>query len=261
MAGLLENKVAIVTGGSMGIGRATAEAMAREGARVVVAARGEKAGKETVAAIRKAGGEATFVRCDVSKPDQVEALIERAVKTYGRLDCACNNAGFEGERKLIHEVAETDWDAVMDINLTGAWLCVKYEILAMLKTGDPSTGLRARGSIVNVSSANCLIGTPTFTPYTASKHGVLGLTKAAALEYAKEGIRVNAVCPGGVATPMFDRLYGVETPKRQQVRQGHPLGREARPDEVARAIVWLCSDKASYINGATLSIDSGLTIQ
>jgi NAD(P)-dependent dehydrogenase (short-subunit alcohol dehydrogenase family) len=227
--------------------------MAREGAKVVVAARGEKAGRETVAAIRKTGGEAMFVRSDVSKPDQVMALVEGTVRTYGRLDCACNNAGFEGERKLIHEVSEADWDAVMNINLTGAWLCVKYEILAMLKTGG--------GSIVNVSSANGLIGTPTFTPYTASKHGLLGLTKAAALEYVKEGIRVNAVCPGGVATPMFDRLYGVETQKRQQVRQGHPLGREARPDEVARAILWLCSDKASYINGASLSIDSGLTIQ
>jgi len=253
VTGLLQNKVAIVTGGSMGIGRATAEAMAREGAKVVVAARGEKAGNQTVAAIRKAGGEATFVRCDVSQPDQVAALVDRAVKAYGRLDCACNNAGFEGERRLIHEVSEADWDTVMAVNLTGAWLCTKQEILAMLKTGG--------GSIVNVASANGLIGTPTFTAYTASKHGVLGLTKAAALEYAKEGIRVNAVCPGGVATPMFDRLYGVDTPKRRQVRQGHPLGREAKPDEVARAVVWLCSGKASYVNGASLSIDSGLTIQ
>ncbi|MBM3945711.1 MAG: SDR family oxidoreductase, partial [SAR202 cluster bacterium] len=248
MAGLLQGKVTLIAGGSFGIGFSCAEIMAREGAKVVVAARGEKLGREAVAAIRKAGGEATFVRCDVADEAQVKAMVEAAVKTYGRLDCAVNNAGHGGERKLIADVSIEDFDSIMNVNLRGMFFCMKYELIRMLENGG--------GAIVNMSSANGIIGTPLFTAYTASKHGVNGLTKSAALEYAKDGIRVNALLPGGVATPLFDKIYGIETPKRQAVREGHPIGREGRPEEAGMVTAWLCSDKASYINGACVSMDA-----
>ncbi|MDA1188362.1 MAG: glucose 1-dehydrogenase [Chloroflexi bacterium] len=253
MGDQFKDKVVIVTGGSFGIGQACAEAFAREGANVVIAARGEQNGNKAVESIRKAGGEAMFVRCEVADEDQVKNLIDTTIQKYGRLDIAVNNAGHGGERKLIADVSIEDFDSIMAVNLRGTFFCMKYELIEMLK--------QRSGVILNMSSANGIIGTPLFTAYTASKHGVNGLTKSAALEYAKDGIRVNALLPGGVATPLFDKVYGVDGPKREAVREGHPTKREGTMEEAAGATLFLCSDRASYINGACVSMDGGLTIQ
>ena len=250
--GMLDGKVAVVTGGTYGIGRAVAERGAAEGAKIVIGARDPGRGAETVRSIEAAGGQATFIPTDVADPDQVEALIDGAVAAYGRLDLACNGAGIEGERRLVHEVTEEDWEAVMALNLRGAFVCVKLEIQQMLRQGA--------GSIVNLSSANGLIGTPRFAAYTASKHGLIGLTRAAALEYSDKGIRINAVCPGGVDTPMFERLYGpAGADARAKATGAHPAGRIGRPEEVAGAVVFLWSDRSSYVTGSCLTLDGGLT--
>ena len=250
--GLLTGKVAVVTGGTEGIGRAVAERGAAEGAAVVIGARDPGRGAETVRSIEEAGGRATFIATDVADPDQVAALIEGAVAAYGRLDLACNGAGIEGERRLLHEVTEEDWESVMALNLRGAFACMRLEIRHMLARGA--------GSIVNVSSTNGLIGTPRFAAYTASKHGLIGLTKAAALEYSDKGIRINAVCPGGVDTSMFERLYGAEgSDARAAATAAHPIGRVGRPAEIAAAVVFLWSDRASYVTGSCLTLDGGLT--
>ncbi len=252
MTALLDGKVAVITGGTYGIGRAVSMRAAAEGAKVAIGARGEETGAELVREIQTAGGEAIFIPTDVAEPDQVAALIDGAVATYGRLDLACNNAGIGAEPLVIHEVTEEDFELVMAVNLRGAFVCVKLELQQMLKTGG--------GSIVNMASANGLIGTALFAAYTASKHGMVGLTKSAALEYADKGIRVNAVCPGGVDTPLFEQTYGPEgTDAREAATAFHPIGRIGRPEEIASAVVFLWSDRASYITGSCLTIDGGLT--
>jgi NAD(P)-dependent dehydrogenase (short-subunit alcohol dehydrogenase family) len=239
------DKVALVTGGNSGIGRATAIAFAEQGARVAIAARRVAEGEATVAEIRRAGGEAIFVPTDVSVAAQVEALVRRVVSEYGRLDCAFNNAGVSGAA-LVHELAEADWDRMIAVNLKGVWLAMKYEIIQMLEQGG--------GSIVNDSSVAGLTGYGRSIHYAASKHGVIGLTKSAALQYAKKNIRVNAVCPGMILTPMIERALatpGVE----EWFLSRLPVGRPGNPAEVARAVTWLCSDHASFVTGATLPVD------
>ncbi len=248
---MLDGKVAVVTGGTYGIGRAVSVRAAAEGAKVVIGARNEEIGAGLVAEIKQSGGEATFIPTDASDPDQIAALIDGAVTAYRRLDLACNNAGGGGERVVVHEVTEEDWESVMALNLRGAFVCVKLELQQMLKNGG--------GSIVNMASANGLIGTAKFAAYTAAKHGLVGLTKAAALEYADKGIRVNAVCPGGVETPLFTETYPVGSEVRKVAEDFHPIGRIGTPEEIAAAVVFLWSDRASYITGSCLSLDGGLT--
>ena len=249
MAKLADNKVALVTGAGSGIGRATAKTFANEGAKVVVADMDVEGGKETVRLIKNAGGEAIFVQADVSKPSEVEALIEKTVEIYGRLDCAHNNAGIGGAVTLTADYAEEDWDRVIDVNLKGIWLCMKAEIRQMLKQGG--------GAIVNTSSVFGMIGAPYYSAYSASKLGVSGLSKTGALEYAQEGIRINSVCPGVIRTPMIERLTAVNPQLEAQLIAQEPIGRMGRPEEVAEAVVWLCSDRASFVTGIDMDVDGG----
>lgn len=247
-----EGKVAIVTGGSSGIGRATAIDFARDGARVVVASRRAKECGEAVEAIRAEGGEAMFVETDISRPDDVSRLVGRTVEAYGRLDYAANVAGIPGAMGLLAEESEEHWDQVVDINLKGTWLCLKHQIPAMLKNGG--------GAIVNMSS---FLGTRAFgfglAAYIASKHGVIGLTRAAAVQYAPMGVRVNVVCPAYVDTPMTSFL---EDPGfRAQIEALHPVKRIGAPIEIAKAITWLCSGEASFVTGHTMMVDGGYTAQ
>ncbi len=242
--------VALVTGGNSGIGRATAVAWAREGARVVIAARRLRECEEVVEQIKKTGGEALSVQTDVASAAEVEALIRKAVEVFGRLDWSCNNAGVEGTKSPITECTEEDWDRVIDINLKGIWLCMKHEISQMLKQGG--------GAIVNISSVNGFIGSAALAPYAASKHGVIGLTKSAAKGYAKDGIRVNTICPGSIDTPMIERLDGGPVlPDSWRITRT-PMGRIGTPAEIAEAVVWLCSEKASYVTGHSMIVDGGL---
>ncbi|MCS6925501.1 MAG: SDR family oxidoreductase [Candidatus Binatia bacterium] len=253
MAGQLDGKIALVTGGSSGIGRAAALAFAQEGAKVVVADVMVEGGQETVRLLTAAGGHGLFVKTDVSRAAEVEAVIKQTVATYGRLDCAFNNAGVEGAFVSTTEYPEADWDRVLAINLTGVWLCMKYEIAQMLQQGG--------GAIVNTASGAGLVGVPNLSAYVASKHGVIGLTKTAALEYAKAGIRVNAVCPGVIQTPMVARLTSSRPDLSEALVAAEPMGRTGRPEEVAAAVVWLCSDAASFVTGHALSVDGGYVAQ
>ena len=253
MAGQLEGKVALVTGGGSGIGRASALVFAREGAKVIVADMVVEGGEETIGLIKKAGGEAIFVKADVSKTAEVEALINKAVETYGRLDCAYNNAGIEGSAATTPDYAEESWDRVITINLKGVWLCMKHEIPQMLKQGS--------GAIVNTASAAGLVGFRRGSAYVASKHGVVGLTKTAALEYAKSGVRVNAICPGAIDTPMMARITDHRPQRAERMAAGEPVGRMGRPEEIAEAVVWLCSDAASFVTGHAMAVDGGITAQ
>jgi NAD(P)-dependent dehydrogenase (short-subunit alcohol dehydrogenase family) len=253
MAGQFAGKVALVTGGSSGIGRASSLAFARGGAQVIVSDVVAEAGQETVELIRAAGGTASFVAANVSKASEVEALIAQCVATYGRLDCAHNNAGIEGPGASTVEYDEDSWDRVIAINLTGVWLCMKYQIPEMLKHGS--------GAIVNTSSAAGLLGFRGGSAYVASKHGVLGLTKTAALEYAKAGIRVNAVCPGAIDTPMMGRITGHKPHRAERMASSEPVGRMGSPEEIAEAVIWLCSDAASFVTGHAMSVDGGLVAQ
>ena len=253
MPGRLEGKVALVTGASSGIGRAAALAFSREGAKVVTADVDVEGGMETVRTIQDAGGEAVFVRSDVSKAAEVEALISKSVETYGRLDCAYNNAGIEGTMGPTADCTEENWDRVIGTNLKGMWLCMKYEIPEMLTRGS--------GAIVNVSSIAGLVGIQGRPAYAASKHGVAGLTKAAALEYAQAGIRINAVCPGIIRTPMLERPLAQRPELEATLIAQVPVGRIGTPEEIAEAVVWLCSDAASFVTGHTMMVDGGYVAQ
>jgi len=249
MASELEGKVGLVTGGTSGIGRETAVLFAKAGAKVVVAGRREVEGEETVELIRTAGGDGLFVKTDESKASQVGMLIQKVVERFGSLDIAFNNAGIEGVWVPIIRQTEEDWDRTIDINLKGVWLCLKYEIRQMLKQGGS-------GAIVNMASVTGLVGSAGAAAYSASKHGVIGLTKSAALETAKTGIRINAVCPAVVETPMGERLFGAPAVHKYVVGC-HPIGRFGRPAEVAEAVVWMCSDRASFMTGQSLVLDGG----
>ncbi len=245
----LHGKVGIVTGGTSGIGRDTAVLFAEAGAKVVVAGRREAEGKETIDLVRAAGGDGVFVKTDVSRAADVQALVQKTVEKFGRLDIAFNNAGIEGSWIPIVEQSEEDWDRTIDINLKGTWLCLKHEIQQMLKQGGG-------GAIVNMASVAGLIGSAGAATYCASKHGVMGLTKSAALENARSGIRVNAVCPAVIETPMGERLFG--DPEFRKYALGlHPIGRFGMPMEVAEAVVWMCSDRASFMTGQSLVLDGG----
>jgi NAD(P)-dependent dehydrogenase (short-subunit alcohol dehydrogenase family) len=245
----LEGKVGLVTGGTSGVGRDTAVLFAKAGAKVVVAGRRELEGEETVELIRAAGGDGLFVKTDVSKASEVDTLIRRTVEKFGRLDVAFNNAGIEGVWVPIVRQSEEDWDRTIDTNLKGVWLCLKYEIQQMLKQGSG-------GAIVNMSSIMGMIGSAGAAAYTASKHGVIGLTKTAALENARTKIRVNAVCPGVIETAMAKRTFGAPL-VHKYVLSCHPIGRFAKPAEIAEAVVWMCSDRASFMTGQSLILDGG----
>jgi NAD(P)-dependent dehydrogenase (short-subunit alcohol dehydrogenase family) len=252
---ILNNKVIVVTGGGSGIGRASALALAREGAKIVVADMDPRGGEETCSLIKAAEGskESRFVKVDVSKSAEVAAMVNCAVEAYGRLDCAFNNAGImAGGFIPTAELDEETWDRMISINLKGVWLCMKYELQQMVKQGS--------GAIVNTASVAGLIGSRTGPAYTASKHGVVGLTRGAALEYGKANIRVNAVCPSWTTTPLTDP-YARENPQRTaQMAERQPNGRLCTPEDVAAAVVWLCSDGASFINGHALAVDGGVVI-
>jgi len=260
--GFLDGKVALVTGGGSGIGRAAAFAFSREGAKVVLGSRGSAAGEATARAIGEAGGEALFVGTDVSEAGRVEALVAEAVGAYGRLDCAFNNAATpEGNFADLAEFEEEEFDRVVGANLKGVWLCMKHELAQFLRQEPPG------GAIVNTSSVNGLGGAPQGSLYSATKAGVLALTKSAAQEYAKQGIRVNALVAGAFRTPMlervFDRASGGGPAGAGAVEAMYtgliPLGRLGRPEEAAEAIVWLCSDAASYVTGHSMIVDGGFT--
>jgi NAD(P)-dependent dehydrogenase (short-subunit alcohol dehydrogenase family) len=245
----LHGKVAIVTGGTSGIGRDAAVLFARAGAKVVVAGRREVEGNETIGLIRAGGGDGLFVKTDVSRAAEVAVLVQKTVEKFGRLDVAFNNAGIEGSWSPIAEQSEEDWDRTIDINLKGVWLCLKHEIRQMLKQGGG-------GAIVNMASVAGWIGSAGAATYCASKHGVMGLTKSAALETARNGIRINVVCPAVIETPMGERLWGAPEVKKFALGL-HPIGRFGTPMEVAEAVVWMCSDRASFMTGQSLVLDGG----
>lgn len=246
-----ENQTVIVTGSSFGIGRATAKAFAREGANVVLSDWVEDATTEEE--IKKAGGNCIFVKCDVSNEADVKNLVTMAVETYGGLDVAINNAGIEGDQVPAQEVTNEAWDNLMNINLRGVWLCMKYQLPEMLK--------KQKGAIVNVSSIAGLVGFPNLSPYVASKHGVIGLTKVAAIENAKTGIRVNALCPGVIRTPMVDRALGGDPDVEAAYRSAIPVNRFGTSEEMAETILFLSSDGAGYITGQAITADGGWVAQ
>ena len=252
MSRSLENKVAFITGGTTGIGRDTAVLFAQEGAKVAFTGRREVEGQETLELIRRAGGDGLFLKSDVSKAVDVQSSVQKTVERYGRLDVAFNNAGVEGVWVPLFQQTEENWDYVQGINLKGVWLCLKYEIQQMLGQGGG-------GAIVNMSSVAGLIGSPGAGVYIASKHGVLGLTKTAAIECAAQGIRVNAVCPAVIQTDMADRAFG-EPQINKRVLALHPLGRIGVPREVSEAVLWLCSDKSSFTTGQFIGVDGGFLI-
>ncbi len=245
------DKVALVTGGASGIGRATAIAFAQAGASVLVSDINETGGQETVRTIREISGEATFAQADVAQIDQVEALVDAVVKSYGRLDFAVNNAGIQGAQDRTANYPEKDWHRVIEVNLNGVWYCMKYELAQMMK--------QRYGVIVNVASVAGLVGFPFHSAYVASKHAVVGLTKTAALEYIRKGIRINAVCPGFTDTPMVQRVAEKDPAYAQSLVDRVPARRLGAPEEIAAAILYLCSDQAGFVSGHTLVLDGGVT--
>lgn len=255
--GLVTGLTALVTGAGAGIGRATALTFAAEGANVVVSDINSDGGQGTVDLIKKAGGTAIFIKADISKKTDVKTLISQSIANYGSIDCAVNNAGIEGQISPLIDQPENNFDAIISVNLKGVFLCLQAELDAMVKSGG--------GAIVSLSSIAGLIGFPGLSPYVAAKHGVIGLTKNAALEYAQSGIRVNAVCPGGIDTRMLDSLAeqataGAQT-SSEMMNPLHPMGRIGTPQEVAELIVWLCSPRASFITGTAIPVDGGYVAQ
>jgi len=249
VADLVRGKAALVTGGASGIGRATARLLAREGARVLVCDRDAAGAEKTAAKIAAGGGEAAFRETDVCREEDVCAAVHAAVEAFGRLDCAVNNAGLTGDIGPLHETSLEGWHGILAVNLTGVFLCLKHEIPVMQAQGG--------GAIVNLSSGAGVVGTPGLAPYAASKHGVLGLTKTAALENATTGVRVNAVCPGSTDTPLLRGAMAANAALEKLVLRGQPGGRLGRPEEIAEACVWLCSDRASFVTGESLLVDGG----
>lgn len=250
----LIGKVVIITGGASGIGRATALAFAQEGCKVVVADVSVEAGEATVQSIQTGGGDAIFIKTDVSKASDVRDLVSKTVSYYGKLDCAFNNAGIEGKRATTAACTEENWDRVMDINLKGVWLCMKYQIPHLRQQGG--------GVIVNMASvAGLSSGLQGYAAYCASKHGVVGLTKLAAVEYAKTGIRINAICPGFIETPLLKGDPEQFSTLQAWVSNVVPTGRFGTPEEVAKAVVWMCSDQTTFMNGHTLVVDGGFVAQ
>ena len=250
----LTGKVAIITGSTKGIGLAIATRMAEHGATVVISSRKPDACEAVAAGIRAKGGEAQFHRCDVARAAEVDALIAAAVKAYGRLDCAFNNAGIGGAQRKTADYSEEEFDRIVAINLKGVWLCMRAEIRQFLAQKSP-------GAIVNTASAAGLVASPSMPAYTAAKHGVVGLTKCAAIEYARTGIRINDVCPGVVDTPLVADMIAQVPKLAGRLDQVEPVGRKARPEEIAEAVVWLCSERASFVTGASISVDGGITAQ
>ena len=246
----LQNKVALITGGTSGIGRETAVLFAKAGAKVVITGRREAEGNETIQLVRAAGGDGLFVKSDVAKSADVQSAVQKTVDKFGRLDIAFNNAGIEGQWKPIIQQTEEDWDTVIDINLKGTWLCLKYEIQQMLKQGGG-------GAIVNMSSVAGLMGSAGAAVYVASKHGVIGLTRNAALECSAQGIRVNAVCPAVIETAMAERAFA-DPEVNKRVLAMHPLGRFGKSMEIAEAVLWLSSDKSSFMTGHYITLDGGM---
>jgi len=250
-----ESKVALVTGGTSGLGRDAAIAFAREGAKVVVTGRRKKEGEETVEIARKAGGEATFVQADLSDPGDVEAMVKACTRIYGGLDFAYNNAGIDGTiRTPLSDYTLQTWNKVIAVNLTGMFLCMKYEIAEMLKRGG--------GSIVNMGAVASKKASPVVgVAYVSSKHGVVGLTQTAAIEYAAKGIRVNAVCPGIIRTPLAETGMLFSEEMRARAISMHPIGRIGEPKEVSNLVLWLCSDEASFVTGAIIPVDGGFLLK
>jgi|SRR5699024_1730068 len=250
---LLAGKVGIVTAAGSGIGRASAFVCAQEGAKVVVSDVVDEAGEETVRLIKEAGGDAIYVKCNVTDEEDVKNLVEKTVEHFGRLDFAHNNAGIGAPNVPIAEVEVDDYRRVMNITLEGTYLCMKYEIPAMLKSGG--------GAIVNTSSSSGLVGTPLQSAYSAAKFGVNGLMKSAALEYGSQGIRVNSICPGMTMTPAVEKWMEEAPEEANALKDSVPMKRLGTPEDQANAVAWLCSDKASYVNGVSLSVDGGLLAQ
>jgi NAD(P)-dependent dehydrogenase (short-subunit alcohol dehydrogenase family) len=245
----LKNKVALVTGGNSGIGRAIALGFANEGAKVVIAGRSDAKGTATVEAIKRAGGDCLYVRTDVSKSQDVSVLLQKTLERYGRLDCAVNNAGIEETQKPFLEWTEEEWGRTLDVNLKGVWLCMKAEIPPMLQQG--------KGAIVNISSVAGLVGFPSLGPYVASKHGVLGLTKSASVEFAQLGVRVNSVCPGTIVTEMQKIAFANRPDLAQKVMSLTPMGRGGKVEECVGAVLYLCSEQSTFTSGITMSVDGG----
>jgi NAD(P)-dependent dehydrogenase (short-subunit alcohol dehydrogenase family) len=252
VAGQMVGKVALVTGGSSGIGKASALAFADEGAKVVIASRTQETGEQVAQMIREAGGDAMWVKTDVTQAAQVESMVRETVDAYGRLDYAFNNAGSGGQGGWIAEVQEEDWDKTITGYLKSVWLCMKYEIPAMLKVGE--------GAIVNNSSVDGQRGFPWDAVYSAAKHGVIGLTKSAAMQYADKRIRINAVCPGWIQTPPVRQILERNPDAEKGILLHQPIGRFGKPEEVAQAVVWLCSDKASLVIGVAMPVDGGYLV-
>jgi NAD(P)-dependent dehydrogenase (short-subunit alcohol dehydrogenase family) len=246
----LTGRAGLVTGAASGIGLACARALAGAGAAVVLADSDRDAGERAAASVAAAtGADTTFVGTDVSRDGEVGALVATVLERHGRLDFAVNNAGIEGGQAALADVTEADWDRTIEVDLKGVWLCMRHELPPMLAAG--------RGAIVNTSSVGGLVALPGSGPYTAAKHGVIGLTKVAAVDYAAHGVRINAICPGVIRTPMVERLIAARPEIEAEMQAGEPIGRFGQPEEIAAAVVWLCSDASSFVTGVALPVDGG----